>query len=72
MPEILDHHFERALWVDRKALLRTKEKLATQENIPLVVKFGETLQNILGNFQVKILPYLVSYCQLNGKAFCFF
>ena len=46
MPEILDHHFERALWVDRKALSRTKEKLATQENIPLVVKFGETLQNI--------------------------
>ena len=32
---ILDHHFERGLSVDRKALLENKEKQPTQGNLPL-------------------------------------
>ena len=44
--EDLDYQFERAMSVDSKALLQTKEKPATQENLPRVVTFNETLPNI--------------------------
>ena len=35
--KILDHHFERALSVDRKIQLENKEKPSPQENLPLVL-----------------------------------
>ena len=41
-PELLDYQFEGAMRVDRKVLLQTKDKPATQENLQLVV----TLPNI--------------------------
>ena len=44
--EDLDYQVERAMSVDSKALLQTKEKPATQENLPRVVTFNETLPNI--------------------------
>ena len=44
--KILDHHFERAMNVDRKLLLENKEKPSTQENLPLVLTFNKTLPNI--------------------------
>ena len=32
--------------IDQKELFQTKETPATQENLPLVVSFNETLQNV--------------------------
>ena len=43
---MLDHHFENAMSVDRKILLKNKEKLSIQENLPLVLIFNKTLPNI--------------------------
>ena len=36
------HKKERAMFVDRKVLLQTKEKPATQRNLPLVFTFNVT------------------------------
>ena len=44
--KILDHHFERAMNVDRKMLLENKEKTSTQGNLPLVLTRNKTLSNI--------------------------
>ena len=44
--KILDHHFERAMNVDRKMLLENKEKTSTQGNLPLVLTHNKTLSNI--------------------------
>ena len=44
--KILDHHFERAMIVDRKILLQNKDKPSTQRNLPLVLTFNKTLPNI--------------------------
>ena len=37
--ELLEFYFEKAMRVDRKTLLRGKEKTATQKKLPLVVTF---------------------------------
>ena len=39
--KILDHHFERAMSVDRKTLLESKEKPSTQGSLPLVLTFNK-------------------------------
>ena len=44
--KILDHHFERAMNVDRKILLENKEKPSAQGNLPLVLTYNKTLPNI--------------------------
>ena len=44
--KIVNHHFERAMSVDRKVLLENKEKPSTQGNLPLVRTFNKTLPNI--------------------------
>ena len=44
--KILDHHFERAMNVDRKILLENKEKPSAQGNLPLVLTYDKTLPNI--------------------------
>ena len=44
--KILDHHFERAMNVDRKILLENKEKPSNQGNLPLVLTYNKTLPNI--------------------------
>ena len=44
--ELLDYHFQRAMCVDQKALLQTKEKPATHESLPPVVTFNKMLPNI--------------------------
>ena len=44
--KIVDHHFERAMNVDRKILLENKEKPSTQGNLPLVLTYNKTLPNI--------------------------
>ena len=43
--EILDHHFKRAMSVDRKVLLENK-KPSTQGNLSLVLTFNKTLPTI--------------------------
>ena len=44
--KILDHHFERAMNIDRKILLENKEKSSTQGNLLSVLTFNKTLPNI--------------------------
>ena len=44
--KILDHHFERAMSLDRKIMLENKEKPSTQRNLPLVLTFNKTLSDI--------------------------
>ena len=44
--KILDHHFEKVMSVDQKILSKNKEKLSTQENLPLVITCNETVPNI--------------------------
>ena len=44
--KILDHHFEKVMSVDGKILSKNKERLSTQEKLPLVITFNETVPNI--------------------------
>ena len=44
--KIMDHHFERAISVDWKILLKNKEKPSTQGNLQLVLTFNKTLLKI--------------------------
>ena len=44
--KILEHHFARAMSIDRKILLENKEKPSTQGNLLLVLIFNKTLPNI--------------------------
>ena len=44
--ETLDHHFERAMNLDRKILLENKDKPSIQWNLQLGLTYNETLPNI--------------------------
>ena len=44
--KILEHHFARAMSIDRKILLENKEKPSTQGNLLLVLIFNKTIPNI--------------------------
>ena len=43
--KILEHHFARAMSIDRKTLLENKEKPSTQRNLLLLLIFNKTLPN---------------------------
>ena len=44
--EILYHHFDRAMNVDRRIPLKHKKKPSTQGNLPFVLTYNKTLPNI--------------------------
>ena len=44
--KILDHHFERAMSVNKKILLENKEKPSTQGTVPLVLTFKKRSPHI--------------------------
>ena len=44
--KIFEHHFEKAMNVDRKILLENKEKLSTQVNLLLLLTYSTTLPSI--------------------------
>ena len=69
-PELLEYHFKGLMCIDQKVLFKTKEKPATQLNLPLEVTFNKIIP-IITNVNQKYWHILsIHEKNLHGRESC--